>query len=542
MDSWQAALAICGATVTYIWYKRHRTFSIRDVPGPKNPSWIYGHAWWWEAEEVAVVEKKILEEYGTIARWNGSLGEERLWVADPKTIHHILQDSDRLYAKPHFVSEFVATLLDWGVVLVEGDAHKRQRRAMAPAFGVFEAKALYPCFVRCSNSLAEKWHETLSTAGSGRAAIIDVHSWLSKATLDAIGAGAFDYDFGALENTDNKFTKSYANLLFDLFGKSSKGRLLFMDSFKWFPKGFCSWLLDRDKSQGVARVRENRSYAHEVASKLIEDKKKELEDGTSRKDLLSLLVKANSALRPDWRLSDDEIVAQFRTILFAGHETTAKTLTFTLWELANNQHVQESLRAEITETLSGIRARGDNDFSVNNFDSMPYLLAVVKEVLRVYPAVVNLTRMSKNDDFLPLSKPVVGLSGKVYENLPVPAGTVVAISTVGYNLNKDVWGPDAYEFRPERWLDMNEKPESPVGIYSNLVTFSGGYRSCIGWRFAVIELHTFLVTLVRQFSFALPDNGQKIKKMRPAGITPTVVGEEHKGPQMPLMVTMLRNE
>jgi hypothetical protein len=76
---------------------------------------------------------------------------------------------------------------------------------------------------------------------------------------------------------------------FDLFGKSSKGRLFFMDSFKWFPKGFCSWLLDRDKSQGVARVRENRSYAHEVASKLIEDKKKELEDGTSRKDLLSLL-------------------------------------------------------------------------------------------------------------------------------------------------------------------------------------------------------------------------------------------------------------
>jgi hypothetical protein len=92
MDSRQAALAICGATVTYIWYKRHRTFSIRDVPGPKNPSWIYGtchiltnrfhfltgfktgHAWWWESEEVAVVEKKILEEHGTIARWNGSLG------------------------------------------------------------------------------------------------------------------------------------------------------------------------------------------------------------------------------------------------------------------------------------------------------------------------------------------------------------------------------------------------------------------------------------------------------------------------------------
>ena len=59
---------------------------------------------------------------------------------------------------------------------------------------------------------------------------------------------------------------------------------------------------------------------------------------------------------------------------------------------------------------------------------------------------------------------------------------------------------------------------------------------------SVIELHTFLVTLVRQFDFSLPDNGQEIKKMRTVGITPVVVGEEHKGPQMPLKVAILGNE
>jgi len=227
--------------------------------------------------------------------------------------------------------------------------------------------------------------------------------------------------------------------------------------------------------------------------------------------------------------------------MFAGHETTARTLTFALWELANNQHVQERLREEIIETLGRTNARGDSDFTVNDFDSMPYLLAVGKEVLRVYPAAIEISRTPKKDDLLPLSKPVVGLSGKVYKDLPVPAGTVVTISTVGYNLNKDLWGPDAYEFRPERWLSMNGKPESPVGIYGNLVTFSGGPRSCIGWRFAVIELHTFLVTLVRQFDFSLPDNRQEIKMMRTTRITPVVVGEEHKGPQMPLKVTILEN-
>ncbi|KAF9778983.1 cytochrome P450 [Thelephora terrestris] len=539
MDSQQAALAIFGATAAYVWYKRYRTFSISDVPGPKNPSWIYGHAWWWLSEEFTVVEKRILEEYGTISRWNGSLGEERLWVADPKAIHHILQGSNRLYDKPSFIRELSAMVIDWGVASVAGEAHTRQRRAMNPAFGLAEAKALYSCFARCSNSLADKWREIISTTGSEQAEIINVNTWLSKATLDAIGAGAFDYDFGALEETDNKFTKSYANLIFDAFGKPSKGRIFVLDVLAWAPEGTGVWLFDRNKSPGMVRLRENKKCAHEVAAKLIEEKRQELKDGASRKDVLSLLVKANSALRPEIRLRDDEIIAQLRTILLAGHETTSKTLTFGLWELANNRHVQARLRAEITETLGRIRARGEIDFTANDFDSMPYLLAVGKEILRVYPSSPEVQRTPSKDDVLPLSKSLVGLSGKLHEELPIPAGTIVTISILAYNLNKDIWGPDAYEFRPERWLEMNEKPESPLGVYGNLATFSGGHRGCIGWRFAVTELHTFLVTLIRQFDFSLPEDGREIIKTRMGGVAPMVVGEVHKGPQMPLKVTIL---
>jgi len=149
-------------------------------------------------------------------------------------------------------------------------------------------------------------------------------------------------------------------------------------------------------------------------------------------------------------------------------------------------------------------------------------------------------RVPKKDSVLPLVTPIIGISGKVYKELPVPAGTLMNISIVGYNLNKDLWGPDAYEFRPERWLDMDNKLESPFGVYGNLATFSGGPRSCIGWRFTVVELHTFLVTLVRQFDFSLPENGREVKWMR--GNTPAVVGEEHKGPQLQLKVTALGNE
>ncbi|KAF9645980.1 cytochrome P450 [Thelephora ganbajun] len=541
MDFQQAAILTCGATVAYALYGRYRYLTIRDVPGPKNPSWIHGHQWYWQCEEAGAVEKRLLEEYGTIARWNGPLGEGRLWIADPKAIHHILQGSSHLYGKLHSTREVTASFLDKGLSWAEGDVHRRQRKAMAPAFGLVGAKGLFPYFLRCSNSLADKWHEAISSGKPGQAVIIDINSWLSKATLDAIGAGAFGYDFGALENTDNKLAKSYVNLTFAVVGMPLKKHLFVRNISRWAPKGFTTWMLERDKRPGMVMLRKNRECAHEVAAKLIEEKRQELKDGASRRDLLSLLVKANTALQPEWRLSDEEIVAQVRTVMFAGHETTAKTLTFALWELAKKRHIQERLRAEIAETLTKIRARGDSDFTVDDFDSMPYLLAVGKETLRVHPIAAEIPRVATENNVLPLTKPIVGVSGKVYKELPVPAGTLAIISTVGYNLNKDLWGPDPYEFRPERWLDMKE-PESPVGVYSNLSTFSGGVRSCIGWRFAVIEMHTFLVTLVRQFDFSLPDNGQEIRRLRQGVLSPVIVGEERKGPQLPLKVTALGNE
>ena len=110
-----------------------------------------------------------------------------------------------------------------------------------------------------------------------------------------------------MEGTDNKLTKSYTNLTCDSFpfnirptvtiilcsfgaiGMLSKKNIFVTDIFKLLPRGFTTWFLERDRRPGMVKVRENRKYAHEVAVKLIEDKKQELRNGTSRKDLLSLL-------------------------------------------------------------------------------------------------------------------------------------------------------------------------------------------------------------------------------------------------------------
>jgi hypothetical protein len=76
---------------------------------------------------------------------------------------------------------------------------------------------------------------------------------------------------------------------FEAFGKLSKGQLFMMDALRWAPSGFISWVFKADKSPGLVRVRENRVYVHEVATKLIEEKRQELKDGTPQRDVLTLL-------------------------------------------------------------------------------------------------------------------------------------------------------------------------------------------------------------------------------------------------------------
>ena len=76
---------------------------------------------------------------------------------------------------------------------------------------------------------------------------------------------------------------------FAAFGTLSKKRLLVLSSLKWAPIGLLDWVLEHDQDPGMVSMRENRTYAHEVARKLIEDKREELKNGTSRKDILSLL-------------------------------------------------------------------------------------------------------------------------------------------------------------------------------------------------------------------------------------------------------------
>ncbi|KAJ8090208.1 hypothetical protein PM082_018798 [Marasmius tenuissimus] len=298
----------------------------------------------------------------------------------------------------------------------------------------------------------------------------------------------------------------------------------------------------------LARGRQAREVAREIARELVQEKSKEILDreGKGVRDVMSLLVKANMASQNErTRMSDEELYAQMLIIFIAGHETTANSISWILLELSRHPKIQEKLRKEIREKESQLvsERRSQSGFTADDYDSLPYMNAVLKEAMRYHPAAIRILRMAFVDDCLPLSESIKTASGKEINEIPVPKGQKVMLSIAGYNRNKEVYGEDAHVFRPERWLenDDSKKGGTSIGVYANLLTFSGGVRSCIGWRFAVLELQTFLVELISNFEFSTTPECDKIRREACGVMVPTIEGEVEKGGQCPLRVWIARD-
>ena len=156
-----------------------------------------------------------------------------------------------------------------------------------------------------------------------------------------------------------------------------------------------------------------------------------------------------------------------RTFILAGMDTTSNALSRILHLLAQHPDVQAKVRAEIMEAQGSDRT----DISYEDLVKLPYLDAVVRETLRLYAPVTITVRRAARDMVLPFSAPIHGQDGTAMSEVCVPAGTFVIINCQGSNCNREWWGEDVYEWRPERWMEplppALEKARVP-GIASNL--------------------------------------------------------------------------
>jgi cytochrome P450 len=217
------------------------------------------------------------------------------------------------------------------------------------------------------------------------------------------------------------------------------------------------------------------------------------------KSVIGLLIKSTGQ-DTELRMSEEEVTAQVKVLLLAGYETTSVSLTWALIELSRHPGVQTSLREELLTFGS--------DPTYDQFKAnLPYLDAVVHEILRLYPPLGESTRLAAADDIIPLSEPVRAESGEMMNSISIAKGTLITISSTGINRSSAIWGPDSKEFKPDRWLTedgISEKAKEVQG-HRHLLTFVDGPRTCLGKDFAITEFKTVLSVLVKNFVFEMRD-------------------------------------
>jgi len=199
---------------------------------------------------------------------------------------------------------------------------------------------------------------------------------------------------------------------------------------------------------------------------------------TESKTLLDSLLQETS----DRNILRDEIL----NILIAGHDTTASTLTFVVFLLSLHPDVFKRLRAEVLEVVGPTERP-----TYENIRDMKYLRAVLNETLRLYPPGPVNSRFSINETTLPEG-------GKDGKPIYFPPKAFILFSTINMHRRKDLWGPDADEFDPDRFIDHRVR-EYLVENPFIFLPFGAGPRICLGQQFAYNEMSFFVIRLLQNF-------------------------------------------
>ncbi|KAI0672480.1 cytochrome P450 [Trametes maxima] len=525
-------IATAGWAVWKLWsiLARPYTTALRNLPGPPSPSWIFGNMKAIQEEEESALQERWAAEYGPNITYRGFLNRDWLWTLDTRALNHILTHSAE-YRKPDETLRSVVRIVGEGVFFTEGEHHRKQRRVMNPAFGPSQIRELTSIFVDKSIELRDMWEGQIGAQNTPTR--VDALKGLSMMTLDVIGLAGFNYRFDSLSSTGtpNELSEAFQAIfsppakpsvlmilkhLFPIFDIISRR----VDRAREVMRRIGSELIQEKKTQIQRELAENKSGGSSLERKDVQGR-----------DLLTLLLKANMATDiPDsQRLSDEDVLAQVPTFIVAGHETTSTATTWCLFALTQAPAVQAKLRAELL-------AVDTNTPTMEELNALPYLDAVVRETLRIHSPVATTVRVAARDDVIPVDRPFVDRFGEVQDSIRISKGSPIIIPILSLNRSKQLWGKDALEFKPERWDSTPEAVSSVPGVWGHMLSFLGGPRACIGYRFSLVEMKALIFVLVRAFEFELAVPLEDLQKKSNVVQRPLLRSAPEQGSQMPLLL------
>ncbi|KAG2356964.1 cytochrome P450 [Suillus spraguei] len=574
----------CSVLTLAVWklvgWRASRKANALDVAGPENEHWLKGNL---ESVFFDSFERclKMAADYGGAIKIHALFGGEWLFVSDPRALHHILVKDQHIFEEEDDFIFSNKVVFGDGLISTQGEQHRKQRKMLNPVFSISNMREILPIIQTISHQLKSILVSNLSTHHPIE---LDVLPWLSYSSLDCVCEGVLGYESAALETGNHNEYIEALRMLGPSISKTMLFRSMVPVVMRNFSPYWCkkiadlltiSWL----PTQPMRDLRELRRVVEimdSVGRKIFEEKKAALAmpspmpsqshytSGRTRgKDVMSIMLKANASSAEGDRLSDAELLGQMNVMIFAGLDTTTAAVARALYMLAKHPHVQQQLRAEICDAVTAHQAVDvDHAHAKDSFGSvklpydslmnLPFLDAVVRETLRLYPSLPVLGRRTTSAASIPLQFPVRSVSGHKINAISVVKNQSIVISILTANHNQAVWGEDASEWKPERWLNSTQVGVKDgvryTGIYSSMMTFLAGNRSCIGLKFAEMEIKDVLATLLPDIDFALPSEPDKNGHVKetywkmsgfhiPVVKAPAGDGET---PQLPLSLRLVR--
>ncbi|KAJ3076470.1 Thromboxane-A synthase [Podochytrium sp. JEL0797] len=410
--------------------------------------------------------KLLHEEHGETVLVN-VVGVNLVLTHDPNLIHTALTDTAKFFRDDFFTKATVGIADNALFVMPSGDLWKRHRKYLQPAFAPPQLRYAARVSTEEINGLMDYWAAKL--AGAGEPLEIELYSEFTNLTLDIIGRVAFSYNFAAVEN-HHAGNDTEGHLILEDVAIMIQQRLAYLP-FMWSWAGI---------SNGSPRVKKYRAYIAGIFGDILAAKK-EANKVAGHQDLLDRLLSVD--LEDKQKFSDEEIMGEIMAFFFAGHETTANSLTFIAMELSRNPAVQSKLKLEILTLLSKFST--SSPLTMEQLNEFKFLDQVIKETQRRHAVVGILARNS--------------VSEYEHDGFLFPANTPFLLHVRGVHMDPKLWhNPE--EWNPDRW----NEPIAPNAF----IPFGEGPMNCIGQKMAVIEMKVVIIQILSKFSMRFVEEQQ----------------------------------
>ncbi|XP_068311071.1 cytochrome P450 CYP72A219-like [Pyrus communis] len=391
--------------------------------------------------------------------WAGPV--PRVNIANPEDLKDILtkiEDFPKLKSNPY------VKLLVTGTAHYQGEKWRRHRRIINPAFHLDKLKGMLPAFYLSSNEMIKEWESLVLKAGSCE---LDVQPCLENLTADMISRSAFGSSY--------KEGRKIFQLLREQVQLVSKViQNVYIPGWRFVPTKMNKKMKGIDKEiggllMGIINKREEGIRAGEA----------------TKDDLLGILMESNlKEIKEHGNnkrvgMSTDDVIEECKLFYFAGQETTSLLLVWTMVLLGQNQIWQDRAREEVLQVF------GSNKPDFDGIIHLKVVTMILHEVLRLYPAPLLVRTTNKKTEF---------------RNFSLPAGVEVALPMLLIHHDRELWGDDAQEFKPERFSEGVAKTTKNKLTY---FPFSGGPRVCIGQNFAMVEAKLAISLILQHFTFEL---------------------------------------